>query len=559
MVSFAKGAGDDFSSDNLASSARDLDSETLTQLQNVELTFDQVQVSNCLGQVQSINHLYQTLPKIKTSSDLSEDQLSQIQNTLWLHQLRLKDLNDRLKRQNTSLESGRLRDCTLAVFDTMQVARVTANYYAYLRFLKIADRRPELAIKLKNQNSPFALPGLQLQVNENYRFKDLSDLRSGDVILNRSASEALSYYALQGAHYQTLTHASIIYKPTPDRTLLIESQNSGLSFIELKPDSDYFKRNYLNILVLRHHNEVLASKAANIIFNIAKNYSPTGKSGSPENFIYNLPYRADTNFEITDQYPNPDYLVQKNLKKNKNRSFNLGFSCVEAIRAAFRFASNELNIPMTPIPEDTDVSRAAYIAFQNPKDKQGTPAIPINFIEIDQKFSIVAEWKSFAQLKASNDMDIAIENAYNELFSSDSKFAASNPLQRFLIAQIFDNSTAYTIYQFYSSLVKGLGISVGHEIGADFYALRNYPDHIAYTVVNSYIMMRPRLDFVQRLQSRQEKMGLLPLTAMELRSELETARWQSLKKWRDCRVAAFHNYLYTNEHRDCAQGFAPAL
>jgi len=129
----------------------------------------------------------------------------------------------------------------MALFDVIQTVRVTSNYYAQIRYQKLRDSNRNLANALAGQTSPFSNLAPQLKTNPKFEFKSLKDLKSGDVILNRSNSEPLTYYALQGVHYQTLTHASIIYKPNPRKTLLVESSNSGLSYVELNPESTYFE------------------------------------------------------------------------------------------------------------------------------------------------------------------------------------------------------------------------------------------------------------------------------------------------------------------------------
>jgi hypothetical protein len=444
-------------------------------------------------------------------------------NQLWNHHLQVKTLIDSVGR-NQGLAA---KECLYVLYDLLQEARISAHYISTL-----------ISYKQKIHNTfslPFPTKQQLMLKNYNFKFESLDDLKSGDVILTRSADEALTYYSQQGAHYQPLTHASIIFRDLNGNLFVVESAPVGLIASPLKKDSAYFKRDYVNLLFLRHENSDLAGRAAKIAYKLATDFSQ--RSGHPESYSENLPYRAALDFKKVDSYPNPDFLQKKNLKLEKGNKLNMGFSCIEVVRTAFRFSANEMQRKDEPkIPFLTDISYVDYLGFQDPKYRTGIEALPINFLEIDYRFEIIGEWRDLEKVLDVTQRDIAMGAIYKWVLDGEFEFRPSDgPLMSWFKSFLFTDGGAYRF------CVK-MGLLCKDKRG-DLYSLQFFPDNITKILMNSFFSIRGLKDRIDGIQKSLRSQGLVPLQRAQLLREVESIKKQELQKVNSCQPSRVLKYL----------------
>jgi hypothetical protein len=455
--------------------------------------------------------------------DLQVKDLRSKLNQIWHLHIQVKTLIDSIGK-NQGLAA---KECLYILYDLLQESRTSAHYIATL-----------ISYKQKIHNSfslPFPTKKQLMLRNYNIKFESLDDLQSGDVVLTRSAGEALTYYSQQGAHYQPLTHASIVYRDLDGSLFVVESAPVGLTASSLKKGSDYFKRDYVNLLFLRHENTNLAGRAAKIAYKLATDFSH--RSGHPENYSQNLPYRAALDFKKVDSYPNPEFLQKKNLKRERNNELNMGFSCIEAVRTAFRFSANEMQKINEPkIPFLTDISYVDYIGLQDPKYRNGVEALPINFLEIDYRFEILGEWRDLENVLDVAQRDIIMGAIYKWVLNGDFEFRpGEGPLLSWFKNFLFTDSGAYRFCVKMGLLCKGKR--------GDLYGLQFFPDNIVGALMNSFFAIRGLKDRVDVIHKGLHNQGLVPLRRTELLKEVERIKQEEIEKLNSCQPSHVFKYL----------------
>lgn len=500
-------------------------------LSAIEVSLPQINESNCR---QQMIHITKQLDTVKFPQRMSETNLDQTSDTiekLWNIQLALKIKQNKINRNLNDL------NCPFQTYETLLKVRETLNFFTYVRAKQLAGQK---LMNLKDSKRLFSYPKYQIFKNPEYKFQQLKDLKSGDVMLTRSNAEPMTYYALQGDHYQPLTHATLIYKTSAGDTYLVESTSLGLTVKRLDHiarDDEFWTRDIVDIVVYRNQNTQLAEMAAEILYEIATHY--TKDSGHPNDYENNLPYRAGMDVETVDVVTNRAYFKKDFLIKQQDRRYNIGFSCIEAIRTAYRLAGDELHLSPYLVPFFKDYSRVDYLAFQ--KNMEGQLTTPISFFDIDYRFDIVAEWKNINELSQIADRDLALESVYSWVFKKSYKITEPSKTVQLAVKTLFFDKTLYNITRF-------LGLKT---VAADLASVQRFPINLVKILENSYWALEPVKKFVTQIQEDRALQNLLPLPPQQLRTEIEKERVQDLQLWMNCKSTRFHDRVQPKENRSC--------
>lgn len=502
-------------------------------LKTIEDSIPQTNEANCKQQNLLITKQLETLIFPQKLNEITVDQTNDIVEKLWTAQLALKTQQNKINRNLNNL------NCPFQTYETLLRIRENLNFFSKVRAQQLANNR---LINLKKSKRLFSYPKYQIFKNSQFKFESLKDLNSGDVMLTRSNAEPMTYYSLQGDHYQPLTHATMIYKNSEGLIYLIESTSLGLTTKRLDNmanDDEFWTREIVNIVIYRNQNVELAQRAAEILYEIATNY--TKDSGDPKDYKNNLPYRAGMDVETVDVITNKAYFKKEFLIKQEDRRFNIGFSCIEAIRTAYRLAGDELQIGPYLVPFFKDYSRVDYLAFQ--KNMEGQLTTPISFFDIDYRFDLVAEWKNINELSDVTDRDRALESVYSWVFKKNYKITEPSQFIKFVVQTVFFGTTLYNVTRF-------LGFTT---FAADLASVQRFPINLIKILENSYWALDPVKKFVEQFQEERSRKYLLPLSPQQLRSEIENERERDLQRWENCESSRFHDHVQPKEKRKCAK------
>jgi hypothetical protein len=228
---------------------------------------------------------------------------------------------------------------------------------------------------IKFPNSAFAENNPHLRLSPNFKdFKINQDLQSGDVILSRGNAYTSAAIANLGEFDTQFSHLSIVYKDDLGKIWTVEAHIEVGSFV--RKLEDHIKDSNFRTMIFRFDDPLLAKSAATFAFEKVKKATETNG---------NIPY--DFGFDMD----------------NSTTLF-----CSELISWAFgEVSNNEVLIPM--VRNRIQLRKTTFV-----KDIGITAEnsfIPAD-IEIDPRFSIVAEWRDANRINDSLEKDAILQSMF---------------------------------------------------------------------------------------------------------------------------------------------------
>ena len=222
----------------------------------------------------------------------------------------------------------------------------------------------------------FLADNAQLKVSPGHSIHDLrEDLQSGDLILSRGNAFTSSAIAHMGEEEQQFSHVSLVYKnPETQKIYTIEAHiEKG---VLAKPLIANIKEKNMRGLIMRYQDPKVAHEAAEYMFHRAKKRSRTG---------FNIFY--DFNMDMNDS----------------TRLF-----CSEVVSHAFDVASK--GAIQLPLFKSSLSSR--NVGFQQSIQIFQKDSFLPSDLEVDPRFSIIAEWKDWSLMRDSHEKDAILRSMF---------------------------------------------------------------------------------------------------------------------------------------------------
>lgn len=206
------------------------------------------------------------------------------------------------------------------------------------------------------------------------QFEPLNDLKSGDILLTRGNAYTSAAIANLGEFDTSFSHMSVVYRDSKNKLWTVEAHIEVGSFI--RPIEDHIKDGNVRTVIFRYEDQVRAAKAAKFIFDKVKNASAT-----TGNIDYDFGFDSE----------NSDSLF-----------------CSEVLsHALHQVSGGKVVVPL--YPSRLDQRKQAFVKRLGIHVRDSF--IPAD-IEVDPRFTLVAEWRDAHKLGDSLKKDAIIRAMY---------------------------------------------------------------------------------------------------------------------------------------------------
>ena len=232
----------------------------------------------------------------------------------------------------------------------------------------------------KKKVLPIFSRGFPWSMSNQGEFKTSQDLKTGDIIMWRSATTVSGAIARLGDIPNHFSHLSIIYKdPQSGKIFNVESlMETGLTINEWNDQKLHSSSGISRIVVLRHENTKLSKEAGKFAF----------------------------------------YYAKKNLNTLYDFQFNLNdhtdIFCSELIRIAFEYASDG-NFMLPRFQTKISMTNRKFLKSFGANVHEGFQP---GDIELDSKFNIIAEWRNFHHAK----LNLAFDSVFSKIYEWMDKY-----------------------------------------------------------------------------------------------------------------------------------------
>ena len=323
----------------------------------------QLNRENCSTQMRAIGHLLDSYEAQDYKLELKKRTSMEILSTLWKFKI---GVHEKLRSfHHTQLLE---KNCSVEARGALRAARFMEDTLHDQIYRKRAEGEvfPDSAFSEGN-----------LQVKRNPRFSDFNlkdDLRSGDIILSRGNAFTSAAIASLGEFDTQFSHISLVHRDEKGEPWTVEAHIEVGSFV--RPLQDHIDDKNFRTMILRFDDEKIARDAAKFIFDKVKKASE-----STGNILYDFGFDQD----------NPERLF-----------------CSEVVSHAYDVASSGgVKIPLYR-------SRLLTRKPEFVKNLEITVAesfIPAD-IEVDPRFSVIAEWRDSAKIQNILEKDAIIHGMF---------------------------------------------------------------------------------------------------------------------------------------------------
>ncbi len=234
-----------------------------------------------------------------------------------------------------------------------------------------------------------------LMVNPKFTFKDYNDLQSGDVILSRGNAYTSAAIARIGEDDAQFSHVSFVYKDPQGKLWTSEAHIEIGSVVN--PIQNHLDERNARTVVFRYPDQALAHKAAEYMFKLVQQHELSGK---------NIPYDFGMNY------------------KDSSELF-----CSEIVAKGFMDVG-KVDVPLykSRFPEGLlpflqqlgiKVNKTTILDFETfaPGD-----------LEVDPRFSVVAEWRNPLMMKHSRMRDAILTKMFEWMEKLNYQFEAGGKI-----------------------------------------------------------------------------------------------------------------------------------
>lgn len=316
----------------------------------------------CVRDSKKIAKTFSGLTVREYQSELGTGQYKSLLEELWNFKIKLHS-----KMRNFYSTGELSKECSRSMRGAFKAIREVEDFVEenYLRNSK----------GIKFPDSAFAQNNPHLRISPKYKGLNLQkDLKSGDIILSRGNAYTSAAIANLGEFDTQYSHLSIVYKDESGELWTVEAHIEVGSFV--RKLEDHIKDSNFRTMVFRFEDQLLAKSAATYAFKKVQEASQN---------VGNIPY--DFGFNMDDS---------KTL------------FCSELISWAFsKVSHNEVSIPM--VRNRIQLRKTTFV--QDLGITAEKSFIPSD-IEIDPRFSIVAEWRDANRINDSLEKDAIIQGMF---------------------------------------------------------------------------------------------------------------------------------------------------
>jgi hypothetical protein len=230
-----------------------------------------------------------------------------------------------------------------------------------------------------------------LLTNKNFKFNTYNDLKSGDLILSRGNAFTSSAIARIGIKDAQFSHLSLVYKNDLGELFTIESHiEIGAVVAPLKI---HLNQNNARAVIFRFEDQDLAHEAAKYMYNKVKAQSDKGK---------NIPYDFGMDYKDSEE-----------------------LFCSEVIYDGFKsVSSGKVDVPIHKTYFDYSLIpflNKLGVTINNQNYKEFKTFSPGD-IELDHRFSLIAEWRNPNKLKDSRTKDAILTKMFEWIDEENYRF-----------------------------------------------------------------------------------------------------------------------------------------
>lgn len=318
--------------------------------QSLKESLSELRQENCSKQMKAIANLIDSFESEDYKMEIKKRSRDSLLKDLWSFKI---GVHEKLREfhQRHRLE----KDCSVAARHALRAVRFAEDTLHDQNYRK----RPE------GETFPddaFAPGNLQVMRNPRFgKFNLKEDLRSGDVILSRGNAFTSAAIASLGEFDTQFSHISLVHKDEKGELWTVEAHIEVGSFV--RPLQDHIDDKNFRTMIYRFDDEKLAAEAAKFIFEKVKTASET-----KGNILYDFGFDQD----------------------NSEKLF-----CSEVVSHAYEVASN--NSVKVPFHRSRLMTRKPEFV-RNLEITVDESFIPAD-IEVDPRFSVVAEWRDPAKIQ----------------------------------------------------------------------------------------------------------------------------------------------------------------
>lgn len=326
---------------------------------SLKKSLEDLNAASCAEKMMGASKLLDDQGLETLKAELKANSHQELLEKLWSYKIKIHDRMRGLYR-----DEALGKDCASAIrhaFRSVRYAEDLIHDHDY-RLRSATAKFPDNAFEPKNP---------QLKKSPKFSNFDMKkDLRSGDLILSRGKAYTSAAISSLGEFDTQFSHISIVYRDENNELWTVEAHIEVGSFV--RPLQEHIDDKNFRTMIYRMDDEELAAKAAKFIFNKVKNASDT-----KGNILYDFGFDPDESSKLF---------------------------CSEVVSHAYNEASQKsLQIPLF---RSRLLSRKPQFV-KTLEIEVAESFIPAD-LEVDPRFSVVAEWRDPANIQNILEKDAII-------------------------------------------------------------------------------------------------------------------------------------------------------
>ncbi len=331
--------------------------------ESLKESLQQLKVENCPAQMKAIGKLINSYEAEDYKLEMKKRSSDQILSELWNFKIGVHEKLQQFHRTHLLQ-----KDCSVAARGALRAVRFAEDTLHHQNYLRKAEGEsfPDSAFSEGN-----------LQVKRNPRFSKFNlkdDLKSGDVILTRGNAFTSAAIASLGEFDTQFSHISIVHRDEKGELWTVEAHIEVGSFV--RPLQDHIDDKNFRTMIYRFEDEKIAQEAAKFIFEKVRK-----ASDSTGNILYDFGFDQDNSEKLFCSE-----VVSHAFEKSSNGSVKIPLYRSHLMTRKPEFVKNlEITVEESFIPAD---------------------------IEVDPRFSVIAEWRDPAKIQNILEKDAIIHGMF---------------------------------------------------------------------------------------------------------------------------------------------------
>ncbi|HAZ12266.1 MAG: hypothetical protein A2X86_03425 [Bdellovibrionales bacterium GWA2_49_15] len=327
-------------------------------------------------------------------------------------------------------------------------------------------------------------------INPSFTFRDYNDLQSGDVILSRGNAYTSAAIARIGEDDAQFSHVSFVYKDPQGKLWTTEAHIEIGSVIA--PIATHIEQANARTVVFRFQDQNIAHKAAEYMFKLVQKQFLAGK---------NIPYDFGMDY------------------KNSSELF-----CSEIVSKGF-MDIGKIDVPLykTKFTEGLIPFLQQLGIRVNEGNVQDFETFAPGDLEVDTRFSVVAEWRNPLKMKQSRMKDAILTKMFEWMEKLNYQFHATGKIS----TQVYMGWVLRRMPFFKKKLKE------------------KFPLNMKPAQLKLFMTLEKVGELIETELMREDKKSSQPLSLKQLFTVIEELRVRDLATYKKHkRKALFHRYFY---------------